>query len=97
MAEKLIGQKYTTPDLVAKVLGYDAGLLQVHDRKPYPNSVEDIAALAADVRDANFRIETAAGRIAIMFDAVPSLLPGDVLLQGERDQARGAGRPGAGR
>ncbi|MDR6634910.1 dihydropteroate synthase-like protein [Phyllobacterium sp. 1468] len=39
--------------------GYDAGLLQVHDRKPYPNSVEDIAALAADVRDANFRIMTA--------------------------------------
>jgi dihydropteroate synthase-like protein len=39
--------------------GYDAGLLQVHDRKPYPNSVEDIAALAADVRDVNFRIMTA--------------------------------------
>lgn len=39
--------------------GYDAGLLQVHDRKPYPNSVEDIAALAADVRDGNFRIMTA--------------------------------------
>ncbi|MBZ9601295.1 DUF6513 domain-containing protein [Phyllobacterium chamaecytisi] len=39
--------------------GYDPGLLQVHDRKPYPNSVEDIAALAADVRDANFRIMTA--------------------------------------
>jgi dihydropteroate synthase-like protein len=39
--------------------GYDAGLLQVHDRKPYPNSTADIAALAADVRDANFRIMTA--------------------------------------
>ncbi|UXN57314.1 DUF6513 domain-containing protein [Phyllobacterium zundukense] len=39
--------------------GYDAALLQVHDRKPYPNSVEDIAALAAEVRDANFRIMTA--------------------------------------
>ncbi|SDP32054.1 DUF6513 domain-containing protein [Phyllobacterium sp. OV277] len=39
--------------------GYDAGLLQIHDRKPYPNSVEDIAVLASDVRDANFRIMTA--------------------------------------
>ncbi|RCW79803.1 DUF6513 domain-containing protein [Phyllobacterium bourgognense] len=39
--------------------GYDAGLLQAHDRKPYPNSVEDIAALAAEVRDANFRVMTA--------------------------------------
>lgn len=39
--------------------GYDASLLQIHDRKPYPNSIDDIEALAADVRDANFRIMTA--------------------------------------
>lgn len=39
--------------------GYDAGLLQVHDRKPYPHTIDDINALAADVRDANFRIMTA--------------------------------------
>ncbi len=39
--------------------GYDPGLLQVHDRKPYAASVEDIATLAAEVRDANFRIMTA--------------------------------------
>lgn len=38
---------------------YDPGLLQIHDRKPFPASLEDIAALAADVRDANFRIMTA--------------------------------------
>jgi dihydropteroate synthase-like protein len=38
---------------------YDPGLLQVHDRKPYAASVEDIATLAAEVRDANFRIMTA--------------------------------------
>ena len=38
---------------------YHPGLLQMHDRKPYPASVEDISALAADVRDANFRILTA--------------------------------------
>ncbi len=39
--------------------GYHPGLLQVHDRKPFPASRADIAALAADVRDANFRIMTA--------------------------------------
>ncbi len=39
--------------------GYHPGLLQVHDRKPYPASIDDIAALAAEVRDANFRILTA--------------------------------------
>jgi dihydropteroate synthase-like protein len=38
---------------------YDPGLLQIHDRKPYPATVEDINALAAEVRDANFRIVTA--------------------------------------
>ena len=38
---------------------YHPGLLQVHDRKPYAASMEDIATLAAEVRDANFRIMTA--------------------------------------
>jgi dihydropteroate synthase-like protein len=38
---------------------YHPGLLQVHDRKPYAASIDDIATLAADVRDANFRIMTA--------------------------------------
>ena len=45
--------------------GYARGLLQVHDRKPFPASLEDIAALAADVRDANFRIMTAEDGIHI--------------------------------
>ncbi len=39
--------------------GYDPGLLQVHDRKPFPSSRDDIAALASTVRDVNFRIMTA--------------------------------------
>ncbi|MCO6180571.1 DUF6513 domain-containing protein [Ciceribacter sp. RN22] len=39
--------------------GYDPGLLQVHDRKPFPSSKDDIAALASTVRDVNFRIMTA--------------------------------------
>jgi dihydropteroate synthase-like protein len=38
---------------------YHPGLLQVHDRKPFAASIEDIATLAAEVRDANFRIMTA--------------------------------------
>ena len=38
---------------------YDSGLLQVHDRKPFTASLEEIEALARDVRDTNFRITTA--------------------------------------
>jgi dihydropteroate synthase-like protein len=38
---------------------YGSALLQLHDRKPFPNTVEEIAELAGRVRDANFRIETA--------------------------------------
>ncbi|MET0879522.1 MAG: DUF6513 domain-containing protein [Tardiphaga sp.] len=39
--------------------GYHPGLLQAHDRKPYPATLADIEALAADVRDRNVRIMTA--------------------------------------
>lgn len=39
--------------------GYDPGLLCLRDRRPFPNSAEEIAAQAAQVRDANFRIEVA--------------------------------------
>ena len=45
--------------------GYHPGLLQIHDRKPFPASIEDIEALAAEVRDANFRIVTAEDGIHI--------------------------------
>lgn len=45
--------------------GYHAGLLQAHDRKPYPASMADIQALASDVRDANFRIMTSEDGIHI--------------------------------
>jgi dihydropteroate synthase-like protein len=38
---------------------YGGALVQLHDRSPFPNSPQDIAALAAEVRDASFRIETA--------------------------------------
>ncbi|WP_026608560.1 DUF6513 domain-containing protein [Methylocapsa acidiphila] len=39
--------------------GYGAGLLQLHDRAPYPSTSREIAETAAEVRDANFRIATA--------------------------------------
>jgi dihydropteroate synthase-like protein len=38
---------------------YGAALLQLHDRSPFPNTPQEIAELAAQVKDANFRIETA--------------------------------------
>jgi dihydropteroate synthase-like protein len=39
--------------------GYGRALLQIHDRSPFPNTGEEIAELAAQVKDLNFRIETA--------------------------------------
>ncbi|MBV8456838.1 MAG: dihydropteroate synthase, partial [Acetobacteraceae bacterium] len=39
--------------------GYDGALLQLHDKKPFPNAPQEIADLAAQITDANFRIETA--------------------------------------
>ncbi|MQT11506.1 dihydropteroate synthase [Rhizobiales bacterium Sp-1] len=45
--------------------GYSAALMALHDRVPFPNTPEEIAGLAAQVRDANFRIETAADGIHI--------------------------------
>ena len=40
-------------------------MLQVHDKKPFPNSAKEIAEIAAQVADANFRIETAEDGIHI--------------------------------
>ena len=37
----------------------------LHDRKPFPSTPSEIAALAREVRDANFRIETAEDGIHI--------------------------------
>ena len=39
--------------------GYDAGLVQVHDLKPFLVTPAEIAERARDVRDANYRIEVA--------------------------------------
>ena len=38
---------------------YGSALLALHDRKPFPNTPREIAELAAEVKDANFRIEVA--------------------------------------
>jgi dihydropteroate synthase-like protein len=45
--------------------GYDASLLQIHDRSPFTSTTADIETLAGSVRDANFRIMTAADGIHI--------------------------------
>jgi dihydropteroate synthase-like protein len=39
--------------------GYDAGLLQLHDRAPFPSSAQDLGEIAVEVRDASFRIAVA--------------------------------------
>ncbi len=38
---------------------YGRALLQLHDRSPFPQSTRDIAELAAEVKDSNFRVNTA--------------------------------------
>jgi hypothetical protein len=38
---------------------YGPPLLQLHGRRPFANTPEEIAALASVLRDRNFRIETA--------------------------------------
>ncbi len=45
--------------------GYGADLLQVHDRKPFVTTSEEIAALTAEMRDANFRVATATDGIHV--------------------------------
>jgi dihydropteroate synthase-like protein len=39
--------------------GYSNALLQAHDKRPYASTPEEIAELARELRDANYRIETA--------------------------------------
>jgi dihydropteroate synthase len=39
--------------------GYGGGLLSLHDLRPYPETPEQVAAIAREVRDQNFRIEVA--------------------------------------
>jgi dihydropteroate synthase-like protein len=45
--------------------GYSDAMLQVHDKRPYSATPLEIAELARDLRDANFRIETSQDGIHI--------------------------------
>jgi len=45
--------------------GYGNMLLALHDKKPFPVTADEIAALARELRDANFRIEAAEDGIHI--------------------------------
>ncbi len=69
--------------------GYGEGLLQVHDRAPFTQSPDDIAATAAEIRDSNFRIATASDGIHV-FNGAMHAVRGDAmsflpLLGVERD------------
>jgi dihydropteroate synthase-like protein len=44
---------------------YDAGLLQIHDRSPFVATPDEIEEIAEQLRDRNFRIETAEDGIHI--------------------------------
>jgi len=44
---------------------YSDALLSLHDHKPFPNTASEIAELAAEVKDVNFRIETGADGIHV--------------------------------
>jgi dihydropteroate synthase-like protein len=39
--------------------GYGTALMQIHDRKPFPYTAQEIAEAAAQVKDENYRIEAA--------------------------------------
>ncbi len=45
--------------------GYSDALLQIHDKRPFASTPDEIAELARALRDANFRIETAEDGIHI--------------------------------
>ena len=46
-------------------VGIDPGLMALRDRRPFPSSSAEIAETASQIRDANYRIETAADGIHI--------------------------------
>ncbi|MDE2577393.1 MAG: dihydropteroate synthase [Hyphomicrobiales bacterium] len=50
--------------------GYGAGLLQLHDAKPFPASAADVAALASEIRDRNYRIAVAEDGVHVFSSAM---------------------------
>jgi dihydropteroate synthase-like protein len=66
-ARRLMYAARTNADLPR---GYGANLLQIHDRKPFVQTAEDIAAQAQAVRDPNYRIATAEDGIHIFNNTI---------------------------
>jgi dihydropteroate synthase-like protein len=60
--------------------GYGPALLALHDKKPFPNSLTEIAELADQVRDANFRIEVAEDGIHVFNRRVHRVAPNAMAL-----------------
>ncbi|MBK6850236.1 MAG: dihydropteroate synthase [Burkholderiales bacterium] len=45
--------------------GYGGALMTTHDKQPWPDSADEIAAIAAQVKDPNFRVQVAAEGIHV--------------------------------
>ncbi len=45
--------------------GIDDGLLMVHERKPFPYTSEEVAELAAEIRDPSYRVQVTEGGIHV--------------------------------
>jgi dihydropteroate synthase-like protein len=60
--------------------GYGSALLALHDKKPFPNSSAEIAELAGQVRDANFRIEVAEDGIHVFNRRIHRVAPNAMAL-----------------
>jgi dihydropteroate synthase len=60
--------------------GYGSALLALHDRKPFPNSPDEIAELVAQVKDLNFRIEVAADGIHVFNRKIHRVAPNAMAL-----------------
>jgi dihydropteroate synthase-like protein len=60
--------------------GYGSALLALHDKKPFPNSPAEIAELADQVRDANFRIEVAEDGIHVFNRNIHRVAPNAMAL-----------------
>jgi dihydropteroate synthase-like protein len=63
--------------------GYGSTLLALHDQKPFANSPGEIAELAAQVRDANFRIEVAEDGIHVFNRKIHHVAQNAMALFGE--------------
>lgn len=68
--------------------GYGSALLALHDRKPFPSSPTEIAELASQVKDANFRIEVAEDGIHVFNRKIYRVAQNAMALLAELDVER---------